>query len=67
MAATRAKRLKALLEADQRTAIQAQRSFLATEDALNALEDRESRRNARDQTVREDVQNRMPAAGGGQR
>lgn len=65
--AKRASRLKALLEADQRTANQTQSSLMRAEDALTALEDREARRNARDQAVRADAQRRMPATGGGQR
>lgn len=61
--AQRATKLKGLLGAAQRTADQAQRSFLKAEDALAELEDREARREARDPDVESDLRERFPALG----
>lgn len=62
--AQRASKLKTLLGAAQRTADQAQRSFLKAEDALSAVEDREERREARAPDVESEVRERFPAIGG---
>jgi hypothetical protein len=65
--ASKAERLRKLLQADQKTAGQTQASLLRVEDSLSALEDREARRNSRADVVRADAQRRMPATGGGRR
>jgi hypothetical protein len=44
---TRAQKLRALAAQDKRTADAAQKARLRSEDAVNALEDREARRDAR--------------------
>ena len=44
---TRAEKLRALAAQDKRTADAAQKARLRSEDAVNALEDREARRDAR--------------------
>lgn len=61
----RAKRLQKLLAEDRRTSDRTQRSLLKAEDALSALEDRESRRRARDRELQSETTRRLPATGGG--
>ena len=62
--ANRGKRLKALLEGDQRTAHTTQQAFLKSEDSLSAVEEREAKRKEREQQQDRDVARRTPAIGG---
>ena len=62
--ANRGKRLKALLEGDQRTAHTTQQAFLKSEDSLSAVEEREATRRDRERQRRDELTQRTPAIGG---